>query len=94
MSIVVILSAAVSRQKRTAIASAITRYGESVPLSESSYAINTDLSAEELSANLKHDVGIKEGLYVIPVKRSYRGPAPAKVRQWLRNLGQGRTPAE
>lgn len=89
MSVVVILSDAVALQKRIEIAYTLSRYGECVPLSASSYAINTELSPQEISVTLKHEVGVNEGVYVIPLKRSYRGPAPARVRQWLRNQGTG-----
>lgn len=85
MSVVVILSAALNQQERAKIASLIGRYGECVPLSESSYALHTDLSAEQISADLKCEAGIKEGVYAVQVKRSYRGPAPARVRQWLKS---------
>lgn len=87
MSVVVILSGTVARQKRMEIANAVARYGECLPLTESSYALNTPLSAQELSASLKREVGINKGVYIIPLNRSYRGPAPARVKQWLKNWG-------
>lgn len=84
MTVVVILSTAVTQQQRAEIARTIARYGECVLLSASSYAVHTVLSAEEISAELKHQAGIKDGVYVVQVKRSYRGPAPARVSHWLR----------
>lgn len=89
MSVVVILSDALAEQKRVEIAHTVSRYGECVPLTESSYALHTELSAQEISAALKREVGINRGVYVIPLKRSYRGRAPARVRQWLRSEGAG-----
>lgn len=87
MSVVVVLSDPPTERKRVEIARALERFGECVALSESSYAINTELSSEEIAAALKAALGMKAGLHAIAVKRSYRGPAPAKIRQWLMRDG-------
>lgn len=83
MSVVLILSERLSGPKRAAILHTLGRIGEYVELSESSYAVNTGLSAAAISHELQGAVGVKQDLCVIPVQRSYRGPAPARVRQWL-----------
>ena len=83
MNVVLVLSDSLSGRERTDIVGAIEQYGEWIALSGSSYAIKTSLTAEALAENLKRSAGITTGLYVVPVRRSYQGYAPVKVKEWL-----------
>lgn len=92
MSVVLVLSDAVTAEQRGEIIRVIQQYGEWVTLSESSYAIHTDLPPEYLAQKLKERTGITEGLQILRVSSSYRGRAPAQVRQWLiKESERGRT---
>ena len=83
MSVVLILSDTVTSEQRAEIIRVIQQYGEWATLSESSYAVHTRLSPEQLSEKLKNRVGIGDGVKALRVSRSNRATTPKKARTWL-----------
>lgn len=54
-------------------------------LSESSYAIQTDLTPEAVYALLRPFMDANDQLYAIALKRPYMGFGPTAVNDWLEN---------
>ena len=54
-------------------------------LSESSYAIETDLTPSQLYARFKQYVDANDTIYVIVLNRPYVGQGPKEVNEWLEN---------
>lgn len=52
-------------------------------LSESSYAINTDLTLEAVFKKFESIIDKDDNLYVIPLKGPYQGWGPKEVIDWL-----------
>jgi hypothetical protein len=52
-------------------------------LSESSYAVDTDLSPSQLYDRLSPYTDANDTIYVIPLHSPYRGFGPKEVNDWL-----------
>lgn len=61
------------------------KFGTWARLSESSYAIKTDLSADDVFAHFRPMLDGDDQLYVITLKRPYSGRGPQDVNDWLAN---------
>lgn len=68
------------------LATALAEYGETLPLSEYSYVVKTNRSADDIHASLKSRIG-NRSLWVFTVPEPYTGQAPASVKQWLQEAG-------
>jgi hypothetical protein len=63
-------------------------------LSESSYAVDTDLSPSQLYARLKPYVDQNDTIYVLVLNRPYAGQGAKEVNEWLeRHLTYAPVPA-
>lgn len=63
----------------------IKSYDAWARLSESSYAISTDQSPQQVFDKLKQFIDQNDNLYVINLKKPYAGFGPKDVNQWLEN---------
>ncbi|WP_339142388.1 hypothetical protein [Pseudoalteromonas galatheae] len=54
-------------------------------LSESSYAINTTLTPDQLFERLKQYLDTNDNLYIITLKKPWQGYGPKDVNEWLSN---------
>ncbi len=52
-------------------------------LSESSYAISTNLTAQQVYARFEKHIDSNDRLYVIPLKKPFAGFGPEAVNDWL-----------
>lgn len=52
-------------------------------LSESSYAISTNFTVQEVFAAFKPLLDVDDNLYVVSLKRPYTGFGPKEVNDWL-----------
>lgn len=52
-------------------------------LSESSYAISTNQTSDQVYANLKTMIDGNDQLYIITIKRPYSGFGPKEINEWL-----------
>jgi hypothetical protein len=62
---------------------AIKEIGLWAKLSESSYAINSDLTVEQVFSKLKPLLDSNDTLYVITLKSPYTGVGPIEVNDWI-----------
>jgi len=69
--------------KRPPIVKEIKDLGNWAKLSESSYAISTSLSAQQVYEKLKHLIDNNDNLYVITLKNPYSGFGKKEVNDWL-----------
>lgn len=72
-----------NESQRPPIVKAISEIGACVRLSESSYAINTDLSPQQIYDSLNSMIDQDDQLYVIRLGNLYAGFGPEKVNQFL-----------
>lgn len=73
------------------IATVLRKCGETLPVSEHSYVVKTDLCADRVYDKLRSRIG-KGALWVFTVPEPYTGPAPASVKLWLEEAGSGYVP--
>lgn len=52
-------------------------------LSESSYAIETDETSEEVFIDLRRHLDGDDNIYIIPLRKPYSGFGPNAVNEWL-----------
>lgn len=71
---------------RDSVATVLKACGETLPVSEFSYVVKTDLSADQIYATLRSRIGNRP-LWVFTVPEPYTGHAPASVKQWLEEVG-------
>lgn len=71
-----------NERTRQALVTAIAHYGNSIKLSESSYAVKTNQSATLIYDGLQLHLGRDDDLLVLPLERPYTG-GNAHVRKWL-----------
>lgn len=69
--------------KRPPIVKEIKDFGNWAKLSESSYAINTNLSVQQVYEKLKHLIDSNDNLYIITLKKPYSGFGKKEVNDWL-----------
>ncbi len=55
----------------------------SMQLSESSYAISTNLSAEQVFKNFENLIDSNDRMFVVPMVQSYQGWASKEQHKWL-----------
>lgn len=71
-------------EKRPPIVKAIKDIGTSwAKLSESSYAITTSLTPEQVHTKLKPYLDSNDNIYIINLKKPYSGFGPKDVNDWL-----------
>jgi CRISPR/Cas system-associated endoribonuclease Cas2 len=69
--------------KRPDIVGAIKNFRGYAQLSESSYAIDTALNAENVYARLKQYIDQNDQIYIIPLTQAWAGFGPKDVNDWL-----------
>ncbi|WP_035675056.1 hypothetical protein [Bradyrhizobium liaoningense] len=69
--------------KRPNIVGAIHEFGSWAKLSESSYAINSDLNPEQVYQRLLKHLDDNDQLYVITLRKPYYGQGSQEVNDWL-----------
>jgi hypothetical protein len=68
------------------IATVLKKCGETLPVSEFSYVVKTELSADQIYDMLRSRIG-GGPVWVFTVPEPYTGHAPASVKQWLEEAG-------
>lgn len=68
---------------RPPIVKEIKDLGSWARLSESSYAVNTSLTAEQVFNKLKPLIDSNDNLYIITLKQPWSGFGPKDVNEWL-----------
>lgn len=63
----------------------IKSYSSWARLSESSYAIKTDHSPQQVFDTLKSFIDQNDNIYIITLKKPYTGFGPKDVNNWLEN---------
>jgi hypothetical protein len=71
---------------RPPIVDRIKAYGDWAMLSESSYAISTNQTAEQVYANLQALLDQNDQIYIITLKKPWYGYGPKQVNEWLDNV--------
>ena len=66
-----------------ALTEAINGYGDNVRLTESSYALKTDLPSTEIHDGLRRRLQAVDALLVVPFHKPYAGHGDATARKWL-----------
>ncbi|UWU16005.1 hypothetical protein N2599_08415 [Rhizobium sullae] len=69
--------------KRPDILKEIKKGGNWAKLSESSYAISTNETAEQVYSRLKPYLDNNDNCYIITLSRPYTGWGPKEVNDWL-----------
>ena len=69
--------------KRPPIVKEIKEIGTWAKLSESSYAVNTTLSVDQVFEKLKPMIDSNDNLYIITLKKPHSGYGPKEVNEWL-----------
>ncbi|OBX64898.1 hypothetical protein A9299_00080 [Moraxella osloensis] len=70
-------------QKHAEILAKIKSFGVWARLSESSYAIQTQLNPEQLYNQFKHLIDKNDNILIITLKKPYQGWADKEVIEWL-----------
>ncbi len=70
---------------RPNITRTIKGFGCWARLSESSYAVSTNLSADEIYSRLKPQIDGDDQIYIITLSNPWQGFGPEKVNQWLQD---------
>lgn len=70
-------------QNHSSVLEAIKSSGEWAKLSESSYAVDVPLSANEVFTRLAPLFDQNDTLFIIPLHRPYEGWGNKEVHQWL-----------
>lgn len=60
-------------------------FGGWAKLSESSYAISTNLSADDVYSLLEKHIDSNDQIYIISLKQPWQGFGPKQVNEWLNN---------
>lgn len=68
---------------RPPIVKEIKDFSSWAKLSESSYAISTNFTAQQVYEKLKHLIDNNDNLYVITLKKPYFGFGKKEVNDWL-----------
>lgn len=71
--------------KRPPIVDKIKEFEAWAKLSESTYAVNTSLSVNEVYNRLKPMFDDNDVLYIITLNKPWTGYGPKKVNEWLEN---------
>jgi hypothetical protein len=79
---VVILTSRITSGTRAAIVSSMGEDGDWLELSDSTFAIKTQLSSRELAARLR-DIGVDSPICIMPIRDTTAATLPEKVRWWL-----------
>lgn len=61
----------------------IKKFNGWAKLSESSYAISTDLTAQQIYNKLKPMIDSNDNIYIVTLRRPYVGFGPKDVNDWL-----------
>jgi hypothetical protein len=69
--------------KRLPIAADIQAFPAWARISETSYAIDTDLNCKEIKDHLERHLDQNDRLYVIALRRPYAGWGPTEVDEWF-----------
>ena len=69
--------------KRPDILTDVKAFGGYAMLSESSYAITSNLTADAIFQALSKHLDSNDSCYVIHLDRPYSGQGPIKVNEWL-----------
>lgn len=83
MNFIVFFSSHVSRNNDRGIHYELYKCGAWTPLSDSTYAIKTEMSARDLRERLEKALNLEGQVHVAAIPRAYTGPAPAIVREWV-----------
>jgi len=70
---------------RPKIVDAVKTYGTWAKLSESSYAIRTELAPGDVYKHLKPMIDENDNIYIIKLSKPYFGFGPKDVNEWLEN---------
>jgi GH43 family beta-xylosidase len=70
---------------RPKIVEAIKTYGSWAKLSESSYAIQTNLTPEQVYNHLKPMIDGNDNIYIISLRHPWTGFGKKDVNEWLAN---------
>ena len=70
-------------QKHAEVLAKIKSFGVWARLSESSYAISTQLNLEQLYNQFKHLIDKNDNILIITLKKPYQGWADKEVMEWL-----------
>lgn len=70
---------------RDCLPAALEECGETLPVSEYSYIVKSNRSADQVYATLRNRIG-NRSIWVFTVPDPYTGQAPASVKQWLEEV--------
>lgn len=73
----------IQETKRPPIVDSIKEIGDWAKLSESSYAVSTHLSDEQIYARLQQFIDSNDRLYIIALKKPWSGFGLVDVNRWL-----------
>lgn len=71
--------------KRPPIVEEVKKFANWAKLSESSYAINTNLSVHQVHEQFKPHIDNNDQIYIINLKNPWAGFGPKTVNEWLDN---------
>lgn len=72
-------------QKHAEVLAKIKGFSDYMKLSESSYAIDTNLTADAIFEQFKPLIDSNDRMYVIPIIQPYQGWATKEEHQWLKS---------
>jgi hypothetical protein len=70
-------------KRRQALTDGINEYGDNVRLTESSYALKTDVPSTEVHDGLRKRLQTTDALLVVPFHQPYAGHGDPAAQKWL-----------